>query len=262
MNLTERVADSSLFQSSSKSEQSEMLIWALFEQNNKKTGVTVIELSDAFDALHLPKPNVSRVKTSLRKSRNIRTVKDGVFAPLRDFSRKMAEEIPLSNSVAEDVFDIDNIAVPPFVSTSRITDLRAMIQAYAHLFLMENSVREMIGTVLKKDLGDDWWEQAANSSMKKKHEDRKLNEAKKKWAPSRSDLGPLYALDWSDLVTLLRKYETKFEHLIKDSKFLHRLEDLGTFRNIVAHNGVLSEKDDFDLIRIYYKNWITQISDK
>lgn len=133
-----------------------------------------------------------------------------------------------------------------------------MIRAYAHLYLLENSVRAFIEDVLSKKLGPDWWISAANAQMKKKHADREQNEKKKKWAPARSDFGPLYSLDWPDLITLMRKYEADFLPVLKDIRFLHRLEDLGMYRNVVAHNGVLRDADDFALIRIYYDNWIKQ----
>ncbi len=135
-----------------------------------------------------------------------------------------------------------------------------MVRAYARLFLLENSMRGLIETILSSELGSDWWDIASNASMKRKHAIRIQNENIKKWAPARSDFGPLYALDWPDLLTLMRKYPIHFEPYVKDINFLHRYDDAGTFRNVVAHNGVLREDDDFDLIRIYYKNWIKQLS--
>ena len=121
-------------------------------------------------------------------------------------------------------------------------------------------MRGLIETILSSELGSDWWDIASNASMKRKHAIRIQNENIKKWAPARSDFGPLYALDWPDLLTLMRKYPIHFEPYVKDINFLHRYDDAGTFRNVVAHNGVLREDDDFDLIRIYYKNWIKQLS--
>ena len=36
--------------------------------------------------------------------------------------------------------------------------------------------------------------------------DRLDKEKTRKWLPARASLGPLYSLDWSDLITLIRKY--------------------------------------------------------
>lgn len=78
--------------------------------------------------------------------------------------------------------------------------------------------------------------------------------------PTRSDFGPLYALDWPDLITLMRKYPDQFKPYLGEIDCLHRFADNGAFRNVVGHNGVLREQDDFELIRIYYQNWIAQLT--
>jgi hypothetical protein len=258
MSALELIADTEVFAKSTKAEQAEILVWGLISINPASPGVSIDQVCDAFLTLHLAKPNPSRIKASFRKSRNIRSLTGGLYAPSRDFSRRMAEAAALPTTLADDVFDVADVQLPPFVNSSRVEDMKSMMRAYAHLFLMENSLRGLIEDVLSKKLGPDWWNKAANAAMKKKHEDRKANEEKKKWAPARAEFGPLYALDWSDLVTLMRKFEEYFEPAIKDIKFLHRLEDLGSFRNVVAHNGALRDEDDFNLIRIYYNHWIKQ----
>jgi hypothetical protein len=135
-----------------------------------------------------------------------------------------------------------------------------MMHAYARLFLLENSMRLFIEKILTEKLGEDWWDKAASSSMKKKHAKRVENEKAKKWAPSRGDVGPLYAIDWTDLITIIRKYPEYFVPQIKEINFLHRYEDAGSYRNVVAHNGIFEDEDSFDIIKIYYRDWVKQLS--
>jgi hypothetical protein len=253
------LVETQAFQNAGKAEQAEMLVWLLHVNAGSASGVSIAEVNDAFSGLGIVKANVTRLKESFRKSRAIRTISGGKYAPTRDFSRQIESVIPQSDAIDETIFSVDEIPPPPFLSSDRVNDLRGMIRAYAHLFLLENSVRAFVEDVLKKKLGPDWWSSAANAQMKKKHSDREENEKKKKWAPTRSEFGPLYSLDWPDLITLIRKYETDFLPVLKDIKFLHRFEDLGMYRNVVAHNGVLREADDLTLIRIYYDNWLKQI---
>lgn len=72
--------------------------------------------------------------------------------------------------------DISKIPLPPFVEAERQEHLAKMVRVYAHLFLLENSMRGLIEKVLKEHLGDTWWGQAANAPMKRKHESRISNE--------------------------------------------------------------------------------------
>jgi hypothetical protein len=246
------------FRSGNKNAQAELILWCLYEEHGRLP-VSLTEVSNAFGALHLPKAKPERLREHFRKSRNVR--RDGVgYAPTRDFLES-CEDIRQSNSeTPEEIFDTGAIKMPPFVDPKRQQDLERMVRVYAHLFLLENSMRGLVETVLKKHLGKQWWDAAANTDMKKKHASRIANEESKKWAPTRSDFGPLYALDWLDLIKLMRKYQEQFLPYLGEVNFLHRFEDAGTFRNVVAHNGVLRQQDDFDLIRIYYQNWIDQVS--
>jgi hypothetical protein len=135
-----------------------------------------------------------------------------------------------------------------------------MAAVYVSLFCLENSVRRHIEITLSRHLGRSWWEAAASSSMKRKEQERRINEAQNKWIPSRSAAGPLYSLDWPDLVTLMRKYEEFFRGSIPDINFLHRFMDLGNLRNVVAHNGVIDEPMQFSRINLALHDWTKQIS--
>ena len=246
------------FRGQTKSGQAELIAWCLYELNGR-TAVDLKNVVSAFDEMHLPKGNPTRIKEHFRKSRNIRKAGSG-FAPTMDFLESCDGLLIFSPDLPEEVFDSGSIPLPPFVDPERQKDLAKMVRVYAQLFLLENSMRGLIEKVLKRHLGEDWWEKAANSPMKQKHEARVRNEKSKKWAPARGEFGPLYALDWPDLIKLMRKYPDQFTGYLGDINFLHRFEDAGSFRNVVAHNGVLREQDDFDLIRIYYQNWISQVA--
>lgn len=247
------------FSSGTRGAQAELILLYLYEVGGRN-GVKIGSVVEAFEGLHLPKGNVTRIREHFRKSRNVRKVDGDNFAPTLAFLQEMDGVIHIQAVIDESVMDVSSITLPPFVDKERQEHLAKMVRVYAHLFLLENSMRGLVEKVLRKHLGDGWWGEAASRPMKKKHEDRVNNERSKKWAPTRSDFGPLYALDWSDLITLMRKYPDQFKPHIGDINFLHRFEDTGTFRNVVAHNGVLREQDDFELIRIYYQNWIAQLS--
>lgn len=260
MSVLEQLADTHAFREGKRSDQAEMVLWLLSRETPSSDGISLKEVLGAFEILALPKPNATRTKSDFRRSKNVRTVRDSIYAPTREFARSMEELLPTPQLAASDLLDLESIPIPPFVPLERRYDLQKMLRAYSYLFLLENSMRGLVERVLSHHLGDEWWQLASNSSMKRKHNDRENNEHNNKWAPARSDYGPLYALDWTDLITLMRKYPEFFQPYVKDINFLHRYEDAGIYRNVVAHNGVLNDDDDFNLIRIYYRDWIKQLS--
>jgi Swt1-like HEPN len=244
------------FSELSKPEQAEVLVWALFLKSGQP--VSVAEISAAFFDLHLPRPNPTRIKEQLTKSRQALSAGGGKFKPSMIFAKACAGKFAGALSV-ELQFHSDSIARPPHTPEAAHQGLPKMVEFYAYLYLLENSIRGFIDSRLAVAKGADWWEKVASTGMKKKHEDRKTKEEQNKWAPARSEFGPLYSIDWPDLITIVRKEHQIFSDKIPDIGFLHRFEDLGHYRNIVAHNGVLEDEKAIERVKIYFADWIKQL---
>jgi hypothetical protein len=259
LNIVDDVAASSAFTSAEKGAQAEMMVWALSAESESPIGVTISELAECFHHVGLVRPNATRMKDYFRLSRNIRSVGGGGYLPVRHFAAAMNAEFRPSVERVEHSL-ADHLTIPPFVPPERVVDLQRMLRVYSQLFLLENSMRGLVEFVLKAAMGPNWWDIAASLPMKKKHEDRLAKEVSKKWAPTRADFGPLFSVDWSDLITLMRKHETLFTPHIGEIAFLHRYDDAAMFRHVVAHNGALRDEDDFALIGIDYRSWIKQLS--
>jgi hypothetical protein len=141
-----------------------------------------------------------------------------------------------------------------------ISDAIRMAEIYTLLHCYENSVRKLIEHTLVKELGNNWWEIAANEVMKRNVETRKQNEQNKRWVSPRGNTSPLYYLDWGDLEKLIRKYEKLFLPFIGELRFAEsRFGDLENIRNIIAHNGVMPSEDDFQRVKLYFGDWNKQI---
>jgi len=95
--------------------------------------------------------------------------------------------------------------------------------------------------------------------MLTKLKERKSREAKNRWLSSRG-ADELNYMDWSDLVTLIRKYHNHFEELIPNIKFIElRLEELENLRNAIAHSGVLPD-EEIPRVELALKDWCKQVS--
>lgn len=236
-------------------EQALVFIWEC-ELHTGSIGLSLPEINSKFIEHGLPKQNQFRLNDRLRKHKGARKIKSNLYS-VTSAQKNLIEE-RFSGALKDHKTRIADITRPSYVKDAVYSDLQEMSVLYAHLFLLENSIRGLIETKLNAALGESWWDIAANSSMKNKHKERIRKENENKWAPTRSELGPLYALDWPDLITIIRKYEDEFSDVIGNISFMHRYEDLGLLRNVVAHNGVISDETQFIRVKLALEDWLKQ----
>ena len=144
------------------------------------------------------------------------------------------------------------------LSHEEIHNAILMGQVYIAIHCLENSTRQLIRNILKTEFGDDWFSKAASSKIMQKLKERKEVEKRKRWLGQRGG-DELYYLDWNDLISIIRKYPEYFDPITGGIKFVEsRLEEMECLRNIIAHSGVLPEKE-IDRIGIHLSDWCRQI---
>jgi len=241
--------------------QATSLIWWA-EHRDGKASLSMNEICAYFDKARLPQPNTTRLDGDLRRSRFVKRVNGKRFQlsheGIQEGVSSYPEFVPVQHP--SDLISELTISACPYIDENDIADAKKMAELYVALFFLENSLRRHIERILSQSFGIDWWEKTASSSMKRKEQDRRKNEEQNKWIPTRSDAGPLYSLDWSDLVTLIRKHESIFLPTIGDINFLHRFSDLGNLRNVVAHNGVIDEQMQFERVKLAFFDWAKQVT--
>ncbi len=209
-------------------------------------------------------PNQTLLRRNLRKSKDV-TVGHSYKSfrlhrnALLKYRTNYTHLMPQSQSPEEAIRERLDVSNTPSLTATDIENAYKMGQVYVSIHCLENSVRNLIRKVLKDTLGTQWWDKAASDPMKKKVRDRKSREAKNKWLTSRG-ADELNYIDWSDLVTLIRKFPKIFETFIGNTKFAElKLEELENLRNIIAHNGVLPDSE-IARIELYFKDWCRQVS--
>jgi hypothetical protein len=243
-----------------KADQAASFVWWA-ERHDGKPSISLDEICTYFALARFAQPNRSRLERELRGAKFVIRDKSGQYQLTQDGISEgdsLFDEFLPQEKVGDLVSEII-IRQCPYISDSDIVDVRKMADFYTSLYCLENSVRRHIEKILSETLGEEWWDKAASSSMKRKEQERRNNEAQNKWIPSRSNSGPLYSLDWPDLVTLIRKYEGLFKVTIPDINFLHRFSDLGNLRNVVAHNGIIDEPMHFKRVELAFHDWAKQV---
>jgi hypothetical protein len=261
MDLFDALCDAVPFEETSKLEQAKIFLWF----HCRSEGVEEADISTIsryFERALLPKPNSTRLREDFVADRG---VVRGSRAGLYRLTRATTQAIGAMYSYvfvtpqSVEVHVSANVRETPFLTAADIDAAFKMGELYVVMHCYENSVRQLIQQVLSGHLGSEWWEKAANASMKGKVKSRKEVEARNRWMSPRGNTA-LYYLDWGELVALMRKYEETFNPFIRDIKFVElRFEELEKLRNIVAHNGVLPHEEDFQFAVLSFRHWSRQV---
>jgi hypothetical protein len=219
---------------------------------------------ECFKEASLSIPNQTRLRTNLRKSKDVtvghsyksfRLHRNALIKYRNNYAKLISQAQPPEDIIRERL-DVSNT---PLLTPTNIENAYKMGQVYVALHCLENSVRNLIRKVLKDKLGEHWWDKAASNPMKRRLSERKSREEKNKWLTSRG-VDELHYMDWGDLVTLIRKFPEEFESFIGSTRFAElRLEELENLRNTIAHNGVLPNSE-ITRIELYFQDWCKQVS--
>lgn len=223
------------------------------------------QICDYFEQAHLARPNSTVLARALTSDRRVSSRKRTIRA-LASADKFLEETYPAivsapdakPSSLRADVSV--NLKRTPLIDSEYVEDLEKMLELYATLHTLENSMRRLVEKVLTDKFDSDWWEKSSSAPHKKKHLDRMSKESERKWLPARASLGPLYSLDWSDLISIIRKYEDDFIPYIGKIDFMHRFSDLGLVRHVVAHHGFIDEAKDYDRVKLALHDWQKQVA--
>ena len=139
-----------------------------------------------------------------------------------------------------------------FLSAGKLEEALDMAKVYPLLYVLENSMREVIKRTMVGNYGDDWWDQKLSSGKVKgihtKAFDRMKNERK---YHQRRGAHPIDYVDLADLGTIISSNSGIFFRSVLDcevdwfrSTFM---DDLEQTRNVVGHMNPLDPNNIKDL---------------
>ncbi|HEY54805.1 MAG TPA: hypothetical protein G4N91_00790 [Dehalococcoidia bacterium] len=241
-----------------------LFIWFLTDIQGKEDCL-MSDIVQCFRDVSLNIPNQTLLERNLRSQKNEITTGHSYKSlrlhrnALPKYRAKYANLLPPSPPPEEIIRERLDVSNTPLLTPADIENAYKMGQVYVAIHCLENSVRSLIRKVLNNALGEQWWDKAASSGMKRKYSNLKNREGKNKWLASRG-ADELNYIDWGDLVTLIRKYQEYFISYIGDINFVVlRLGELENLRNTIAHNGVIPD-DEIARIELYFKDWCRQVS--
>jgi len=142
----------------------------------------------------------------------------------------------------------------PLINVNRIRIAHSLgVEIYPLLFILENSIRELINQKLSA-VGSNWWETEVPAKVKNNVSRTMSIEKRYPYRDTRGNHPLLYA-NFSDLKEIILANKDKFSDVILDFDwFKVKMEEVYMARNNLAHCVPLSS-DDRARIAIFHRDW-------
>jgi len=150
----------------------------------------------------------------------------------------------------------------PILPQKKITEAKEMADVYPLIYILENSVRELIDRVMTAQFGNNWWNSQAPKHLRKDVSDRMADDKKNSWHQRRG-ARPIDYLDLKDLPRLMRKIEKiVVPDIIPSMEWFSQLVDeVYKSRCVVCHMNPL-DKNNIQAVQVRFNHWQKQIDAK
>lgn len=163
------------------------------------------------------------------------------------------------------VFSSKCVISDPLLSAEKIREARDMAAVYPILYVLENSMREVVDRVMKAKFGADWWDTALTSgklkNLKEKSDSRRKKEDLMSWHQRRG-ARPIDYIDIGELGDIINgKQDLFFPDVLGSTRewFEQFMRELEPSRNVLAHMNPLSTTNVDDL-RVKAERWTTLVN--
>ena len=148
----------------------------------------------------------------------------------------------------------------PLLPRKIVDDAVRMADVYSVVYIFENSVRNLISSVLEAAHGDKWWEATVGTKIKNNVKERMGKEQRKRWHGKRG-AHPIFYTDIDDLSSIIATNWEDFRQIFDDQQWVSvKIAEIEMSRNVIAHNNPL---EDLDVSRLKFnlRDWLNQISE-
>lgn len=154
--------------------------------------------------------------------------------------------------------DLDTILARDALDERYIEQAERSARIYVVIAAFENSVRELISTTLKENVGEEWWETAVSEKIRTQAASRMAEEDKTKWHTPRGQ-DPINFTMLPNLMNIIRQNYEYFSPLIHDIDWAANVfEVVERSRNVIMHSGSLSRRD-MARLGTFIRDWSSQV---
>ncbi len=204
---------------------------------------------------YLSSEEIDRIRTIIRQLDNPLNVE-----PLR--RHKILKKANKTENALEIHIAKEIIISDPILSQKKVSQAKEMASLYPLLYILENSIRELIEEKMHSLYGDSWWSSIAPKGLKDTVIKRMQEDQRNSWHQRRG-AKPIDYLDLNQLVPLVRKIEDKLIPNILPSMewFSQLVEEVYISRCVICHMNPLNI-DNVQALKLKFKQWQKQIKAK
>jgi hypothetical protein len=152
----------------------------------------------------------------------------------------------------------------PILPSSKINEAKEMARIYPLLYILENSIREVIDRVMISKYGQAWWNSKAPGGLIDTADGRMDEEKKHSWHQRRGSR-PIDYLDLDQLKALMRKIQ-KDKVVVPDiipslEWFDQFIDEVYQSRCVLCHMNPL-DKDNIQAVKLRLRQWQKLIKSK
>lgn len=127
-------------------------------------------------------------------------------------------------------------------------------ESFPQVFVLENSIRNLIIQRLTKAYDSDWWNKARIKNIRDNVQ-KTIDKEKKYPHRQKRALHPIFYSNFADLKQIILNERNYFADVILDFQwFAVEMDQVYMARNSLAHSVTLTE-DDASKIRLFYRDW-------
>jgi len=181
---------------------------------------------------------------------------DGVQTERRDEGRSRK---PAKNAPGPIVFPKEFKTSDPLLARAKVQEAREMASIYPIIYVLENSIRELVRRVMRSKYGLHWWrtemERGKLKTIKNNAVSRMTGEEKQKWHQRRG-ADELDYVDLKDLGdTICAKYDVCFAKILGGKAWFEQfMRELYPSRCVLCHMNPLNSTNVKDL-RLKMERW-------
>lgn len=147
----------------------------------------------------------------------------------------------------------------PYLPKRLLEDAKRMANVYPVVYVFENSVRNLILSVMEAKFGKDWWNNRVGLKLKQKVKDRIEKEDKNRWHGKRG-AHPIFYTDIDDLKSVVSSNWTEFQDIFPELQWITgKIDEIEMSRNVIAHNNPLEDRD-ITRLELNLQDWTAQLS--
>jgi hypothetical protein len=139
-----------------------------------------------------------------------------------------------------------------------VSAARHMSTVYTAIAAFENSARALVTGAMLEGKGENWWDEAVSSRIRKKAEARQKEDERHRFHSQRGS-DPINYTDLTDLLNIINANWELFEPFLPSPEWAKSIfEAIERSRNVIMHSGTLG-REDVARVGIHIRDWITQV---